>query len=127
MTPKSDNPIDQLERSMHEPKRLAILSLIASTEEGLSFTELKDGCDLTDGNLNRHLKVLEEEKIVRLKKVLFEGRARTLVYLTASGRRKFLAYLDSLEAVLAQAAQSMGKPLRSNSTGAENLLPQAQA
>tara|TARA_B100000941_G_scaffold195402_1_gene141609 strand:+ start:162 stop:506 length:345 start_codon:yes stop_codon:yes gene_type:complete len=114
---------------MHEPKRLAILSLIASADDGLSFTELKESCDLTDGNLNRHLKVLEEEKIVRFKKVLHEGRARTLVYLTAGGRRKFLAYLDSLEAVLAQAAQSMGKPLRHKAAQhlSEGLVPQAQA
>ncbi len=109
---KSSNPIDNLARSMHEPKRLAILSTVAAEPEGVSFGELKDSCDLTDGNLNRHLKVLEEEKIVRLKKITGDGRARTLVIMTAAGRKKFLAYLDSLEAALRQAAQSVGRPVR---------------
>ncbi|MDP0496854.1 MAG: transcriptional regulator [Verrucomicrobiota bacterium JB024] len=108
---KPNNPIDNLERSMHEPKRLAILSVVAAESDGVSFGELKEACDLTDGNLNRHLKVLEEEKIVRLTKTTGEGRARTVVIMTAAGRKKFLAYLDSLEAALRQAAQSAGKPI----------------
>lgn len=115
MTRNLDNPIDQLARSMHEPKRLAILSAIAADTDGVSFGDLKDVCELTDGNLNRHLKVLEEEKIVRTKKILHEGRARTLVILTAAGRKKFLDYLDNLEAALIQASKSVGKSVTAKS------------
>lgn len=120
---KSTNPIDNLERSMHEPKRLAILSTVAAEPEGVSFAELKESCELTDGNLNRHLKVLEEESLVRLKKITGEGRARTMVIMTAAGRKKFIAYLDSLEAALVQAAQSAGRPVNLRPVSGANPRP----
>lgn len=53
--------IDRLSRVFHEPRRLAIMSVLcASAPTGLSFSELRAQCGLTDGNLNRHLKTLEE-------------------------------------------------------------------
>ena len=43
-----------LERIFHEPNRLAIMSTLCAADEGLAFTDLRDACGLTDGNLNRH-------------------------------------------------------------------------
>ncbi|WP_309382934.1 transcriptional regulator [Cerasicoccus frondis] len=116
MSKKSDNPYENLERIFHEPKRLAMIAAIAESDAGLSFSELKEACDLTDGNLNRHLKLLEEEKIVIAKKSLAGNRARTIVRLSAAGRRKFVKYLESLEVALMQAAQSMGSKTKSKAS-----------
>lgn len=103
----SQSPYDSLHRALHEPKRLAIVSALASTDKGLTFNELREVGELTDGNLNRHLKMLEEEKIIKLKKVLAGGRARTVVTLSATGKKRFLEYLNALEVVLKDAAKAV--------------------
>jgi DNA-binding transcriptional ArsR family regulator len=107
-----DNPFTALSRVLHEPNRLAIISALAAAVDGLSFSELKEACDLTDGNLNRHLKALEEDDIIAQHKDTPEGkRPRTTVTLTPEGRKRFVKYLATLEEVLAQAAASVGSPM----------------
>jgi DNA-binding MarR family transcriptional regulator len=79
--------------------------------DGLSFSELKTVCDLTDGNLNRHLKALEEEEIIAQHKDAPGGkRPRTTITLTPAGRKRFVKYLATLEEVLVQAAAAVGSP-----------------
>jgi predicted ArsR family transcriptional regulator len=95
-----------LERVFHEPGRLAIMSALCAAAEGLSFVELKAQCRLTDGNLNRHLKTLDEAEAVRIRKTVVAGRPRTTVSVTAQGRRDFGAYLRALEQVLKAAARA---------------------
>lgn len=102
-----ENPYAALERIFHEPNRLAIMSALCGADEGLSFNELKEMCDLTDGNLSRHLKTLEEADAVRVKKAFVGSRPRTTVSLSEGGREKFLEYLQALEEVLRMAAASM--------------------
>jgi DNA-binding MarR family transcriptional regulator len=101
------NSADSLERIFHEPNRMAILSVLCAARGGLPFTELRDRCGLTDGNLNRHVKTLEEAGIVRCTKAFVDGKPRTTVTLTASGARRFQAYLDELTEVLKQAKSAM--------------------
>ena len=60
MSNPTDNPYAHLERIFHEPGRLTIMSDLLGAPKGLTFTELKKNSNLTDGNLSRHLKVLEE-------------------------------------------------------------------
>ena len=57
-----------LERVIHEKARLGILASLATHAEGLAFSELKQLCALTDGNLNRHLQVLQEAGLVDVRK-----------------------------------------------------------
>jgi DNA-binding PadR family transcriptional regulator len=71
---------------------------------GLSFVELKQLCALTDGNLARHLQVLEEDKMIQITKEEDRGRAQTTVRITASGRKRYLEYLMTLEQVVRDAA-----------------------
>ncbi|WP_417308181.1 transcriptional regulator [Devosia sp.] len=93
-----------LDRILHEKARLGMLTSLAGRPDGLSFAELQRLCGLTQGNLSRHLQVLEEARLVRLDKS-FEGkRPRTDVRLTTEGRARFLAYLDVLEQVVRDAA-----------------------
>jgi DNA-binding transcriptional ArsR family regulator len=108
MTDAMSNPYSALERLFHEPSRLAIMSSLGGAVDGLTFSELKQQCDLTDGNLSRHLKTLEEGGAVRVKKRFVGARPQTRVFLTAAGRAGFLAYLKALEEVLQNAATALG-------------------
>ena len=105
MTTPSHDPA-ALERLFHEPSRLAILSALCAARNGLSFTELRDACHLTDGNLNRHLKALEEEGVIKIRKAFVDDKPRTTVALTRDGLARFSLYLDTLSAVLQDARRA---------------------
>jgi DNA-binding MarR family transcriptional regulator len=92
-----------LDRLLHERARLSLMTALSTAEDGRLFPDLRRLCDLTDGNLNRHLEVLKEHGLVSVKK-RGEGRAsETRVRLTATGRKAFLRYLAELERVLRDA------------------------
>ena len=93
-----------LDRVMHERARLAILTSLASQPKGLAFGDLKHLCRLTDGNLSRHLRILDEAGLVEIEKGFRDNRPYTTCRLTAAGRRRFLEYLGELEKVIADAA-----------------------
>lgn len=103
-----EKPIwNELERSIHEPARLALITCLCANADGMGFQDLKTNCGLTDGNLNRHLKVMQEAGLVVTHKA-GQGRAsRTKVTLTPSGRTAFLRYLHSLEKVLHGAVEAL--------------------
>lgn len=89
-----------LDRVIHERARLGIMTSLITRPDGVLFGELKQLCALTDGNLNRHLEVLESAGLVEVAK-RFEGkRPQTTCRLTRKGRKQFLAYLGELERVL---------------------------
>jgi DNA-binding HxlR family transcriptional regulator len=95
-----------LERIFHEKARLGIITCLVRHPEGLVFPELKSLCDLTDGNLNRHLHQLEESEVIVLEK-RFEGkRPQTLCKITKSGQKRFAVYLDQLQRALEDARAS---------------------
>ena len=96
---------DALEKLFHEPNRLAIMSELCGSAEGVAFNDLKNACGLTDGNLSRHLTTLQNAGAVRIKKGYVEAKPRTTVFASASGRKKFLEYLSALEEVLQEAAK----------------------
>ena len=93
-----------LDRVIHERARLGIMTSLVARPDGLAFTDLKDLCDLTDGNLNRHLDVLHEAGLVEILKEHGRGRPKTVCRVTAAGRAQFLEYLAELERVVAEAA-----------------------
>lgn len=100
---------EKLDRAMHEKARLWILTSLVTRPEGLLFTELKHLCDLTDGNLSRHLDVLRDAGLIEIWKG-FEGRRpQTMCRLTAEGRRRFVQYLEELERVVKDALPRAAK------------------
>lgn len=107
MKHEADNPFDALERIFHEPNRLAIMSALCAAEDGLSFNALKTVCGLTDGNLNRHLKVLQDAKAVRKKKAFVKDKPRTTVYISEQGLDRFNEYLSALSDVLTAAKNAL--------------------
>lgn len=92
-----------LDRVIHERARLSVLTSLMTHPRGLTFNDLKELCALTDGNLSRHLRVLEKEKLVEIVKGHDKNRPQTLCRMTASGRRNYLEYLTTLEQVIKDA------------------------
>jgi DNA-binding transcriptional ArsR family regulator len=92
-----------LDRVMHEKARLGIMTSLATHPEGLLFNELKELCSLTDGNLSRHIQVLQEAGLIEVWKRFQDRRPQTLCRLSPQGRKRFLAYLEEMERVLKDA------------------------
>jgi DNA-binding MarR family transcriptional regulator len=92
-----------LDRVIHERARLSVLTCLISNPKGLTFSDLKQLCALTDGNLSRHLKVLERGELVEIVKGHDRNRPQTLCRITSAGRKRFLEYLGTLERVVRDA------------------------
>jgi DNA-binding MarR family transcriptional regulator len=102
---------DGLDRVIHEKARLSVLTSLAAHPKGLVFGDLKQLCALTDGNLSRHLQVLEAAGLIAIEKGYDGNRPQTVCRITAEGRRRYLDYLKVLEQVVRDAA-SAAKPSR---------------
>lgn len=101
----SDAPFayEGLDRVIHERARLSILTSLLSHPKGLSFVDLKQLCGLTDGNLSRHLSVLEGAGLVESIKGHDRNRPLTTCRMTTEGRSRYLDYLSTLEQVVRDA------------------------
>jgi DNA-binding transcriptional ArsR family regulator len=93
-----------LDRVIHERARLSVLTSLLTHPKGLTFAELKQLCSLTDGNLSRHLSILEEAGLVEILKDHAGNRPLTTCRITATGRNRYLEYLATLEQVVRDAA-----------------------
>ena len=89
----------ELDRVIHERVRLAIVSALATTAS-LSFNELKELLDITDGNLSVHARRLEEAGFVACEKSFVQRVPRTEYRLTGAGRRALNAYLAHMESLI---------------------------
>ena len=94
-------PFLQLDRVIHEKGRLAIMSMLAASPE-LSFTELRDALEMTDGNLTSHMRTLQEAGYVSLAKSYQNNRPLTTCSLTAAGKKAFAGYINLLEQIVQQ-------------------------
>jgi DNA-binding MarR family transcriptional regulator len=94
-----------LDRTIHERARLSLLTSLITNPKGLTFNDLKELCALTDGNLSRHLRVLEAAKLVEIVKGIDKNRSLTVCRITSTGRKRYLHYLETLEQVVRDAAQ----------------------
>src|SRR6202050_2445933 len=100
---------DGLDRVIHEKARLGLLTSLMAHPKGLAFADLKQLCGLTDGNLSRHLGVLQEAGLVEGTKGYEGTRPHPSCPLTRTGRRRFLDYLAVLEGLVRDAARAAGK------------------
>ena len=109
-----------LERIFHEKARLGIMTSLVTHPRGVIFSDLKELCHLTDGNLSRHLQVLNEAGFVEIWKGFHKNRPQTLCRITDEGRRRFLEYITVLENVVADAmtaAKAVPTPAKALSEG----------
>ena len=93
-----------LDRVIHERARLGLLTSLTAQPKGLVFGDLKTLCGLTDGNLSRHLQVLQEAGLVEITKSFEHNRPQTICRITPEGRARYLEYLTVLEQVVRDAA-----------------------
>jgi DNA-binding HxlR family transcriptional regulator len=93
-----------LDRVIHEKARLSVLTSLVAHPKGLVFGDLKQLCGLTDGNLSRHLQVLQDARLVDVTKGFDRNRPQTVCRLTKQGRARYLDYLAVLEQVVRDAA-----------------------
>lgn len=96
-----------LDRVIHERARLSVLTSLVTNPKGLTFNDLKQLCALTDGNLSRHLRVLEQARMVEIVKGHDHNRPQTLCRITSLGRKRYLEYLTTLEQVVRDAAKAV--------------------
>ena len=117
MNPKSASregrfAYEGLDRVIHERARLSVLTSLIANSKGLTFGDLKELCALTDGNLSRHLRVLERAKMVEIVKGHDRNRPLTVCRITQTGRKRYLEYLSTLEQVVRDAAKGSKEDLR---------------
>jgi DNA-binding MarR family transcriptional regulator len=117
-----------LDRVIHERARLSVLTSLAAHPKGLVFGTLKQMCGLTDGNLSRHLQVLEEAGLIAIEKSYDRNRPQTICRITAQGRHRYLDYLKVLEQVVRDAAKTASKAATKSAppgaaAGARRLKP----
>ena len=98
---------DGLDRVIHEKARLSVLTSLIAHPKGLVFGDLKELCGLTDGNLSRHLQVLQDAGLVDILKGFDRNRPQTMCRITRAGRSRYLDYLSVLEQVVRDAADAV--------------------
>ena len=94
-------PFLQLDRIIHEKGRLGIMSLLAAAPQ-LSFTEMRDTLNMTDGNITAHVRTLQEAGYIAVTKAFQGGRPLTTYAVTPAGRKAFTAYINLLEQIVQQ-------------------------
>jgi DNA-binding MarR family transcriptional regulator len=85
-----------LDRLVHEPGRLAILTVLSSVSDA-DFVFLQRTTGLTKGNLSSHLTKLEEAGLVTIEKRFVRKRPNTRAALTATGRKRIAHHWEQLE------------------------------
>ena len=94
------HPSQRLDDTVHQRVRLGILAVLAEADQA-DFGFLKDSLSLTDGNLSRHLRVLEEAGFVRVDKTFVRRRPRTWISATKAGRAAFASEVAALRELIA--------------------------
>ena len=90
--------LSSLDRVIHEPARLMVMTVLFAVEEA-DFVYLQRECGLTQGNLSSHLSKLEESGYLTISKT-FKGKyPLTLCKLTRKGRQAFESYSAALRCV----------------------------
>ena len=95
----AENVSNELDKIIHERMRLGIISALAANET-LSFTDLKNLLNTTDGNISVHARKLEEASYLVCEKS-FKGRVPLTEYrITNTGREALSRYLNHMEALI---------------------------
>lgn len=93
------SPIEKLNKVFDSRIRIGIMSGLM-VNDSLNFNDLKTLIDITDGNLATHLKTLEENKYIEVKKGFIGRKTNTTYSITRAGEKAFRAHLDALEKII---------------------------
>ena len=91
--------LDDLHKAFESRVRLGIMSALA-VNDTLDFTALKEFLDVTDGNLASHIKALEKEEFIGVKKTFIEKKPNTRYFMTKQGKKAFEEHISALEKLI---------------------------
>ena len=94
-----ENIISNLNKVFESRVRLGIMSILM-VNDYMSFNDLKNHLEVTDGNLASHLNSLEKYKLIEVKKEFIGRKPNTKYYATDKGKIEFNKHLDALEKLL---------------------------
>ena len=97
--PDDESSMMKVNRLIHEPARFSIMAQLSIVEEA-DFLFLSRRIGLTKGNLSAHMRKLEDESYIEVRKEFIGRRPHTVLSLTEEGRRAFQTYLSDLKNVL---------------------------
>lgn len=91
--------VNDLHKAFENRTRLGIMSALA-VNDTLDFNSLKELLDVTDGNLASHIKTLEKEDFIGVKKTFIDNKPNTKYHMTQEGKTAFEKHLNVLEAII---------------------------
>jgi len=91
--------ISGLNKAFESRIKLGIMSVLAVNDK-LDFNSLKEYLDVTDGNLASHLKALEKDGFIDVKKSFVGRKPNTKYYMTKAGKKAFDEHLKALEKLI---------------------------
>ena len=94
-----ENPIAHLNKAFDNRIRLGIMSALVVNDD-VSYNELKELIDVTDGNLASHLKTLEELDYIKVEKGFIGRKTNTTYSVTKAGEKAFKIHIDALEKMI---------------------------
>jgi DNA-binding MarR family transcriptional regulator len=100
------HPTNRLNDDVHQRVRLGILAILSGAARA-DFRYLRVTLGVTDGNLGRHLQILEEAGLVTMEKVFENRRPRSWVRITRTGRTAFHAEVAALQEIVASAEENV--------------------
>lgn len=98
------NPILNLNKAFENKVRLGVMAALMVNSK-LSFNELKELLELTDGNLASHLKALEKAEYIVVNKSFIGRKPNTTYKITNTGKKAFELHLKALEELINQHKQ----------------------
>lgn len=93
------NPIESLNKIFDSRIRLGVMSIL-SANQSISFNELKQLLELTDGNLASHLTTLEQAEYINVQKAFIGRKTNTTYAITELGKQSFKSHLNALEKMI---------------------------
>lgn len=94
-----NNPIQALNKIFDSRIRLGVMSVLV-VNDAVSFNDLKQLLELTDGNLASHLNTLEQAEYIKMHKAFVGRKTNTTYTITALGKQSFKGHLDALEKMI---------------------------
>jgi DNA-binding transcriptional ArsR family regulator len=96
--PDSPPPLPPIDRLIHEPARLTLLTVLSACESA-DFTFLRTATGLSKGNLSVQISRLEEGRLIKVDKVIRNKKTLTTIRLTRSGREKIMEYWATMDEI----------------------------
>lgn len=98
------NVLQHLNKAFDNKVRLSVMAVL-SVNDRMSFNNLKELLELTDGNLASHLKALEKEAFIKVNKSFIGRKPNTTYEITSNGKDAFEKHINALEDLIKQHKQ----------------------